>query len=91
MALPLMCIEHTPHLLLIFLPLITYVANIVFRLLIWSLMRKMSSQFPILVQSRGMPLLLSGILFRIAVWEEDQTYKFGQQDHCLLEAITLKK
>ena len=54
----------------------------------WSLMRKM---VPILVQSRGMPLLLSGILFRIALCEDDQTYKFGQQGQCLLEAITLKK
>ena len=37
-----------------------------------------------------MSLLLSGILFRIALYQDDQTYKFGQQGQCLLEAITLK-
>ena len=56
-----------------------------------SLMRKKFCKVPILVQSRGIPLLLSGILFRIALCEDDQTYKFGQQGQCLLEAITLKK
>ena len=58
-------------------PLITDVANVGFWFVTWSLMRKMSSsQVPILIQSRGMSLLLSGILFRIALYQNDQTYKF---------------